>query len=266
MKSVAIVTNHRTSSLGPFLRKNLEMVLSVFVTGGECRLRRTNIHWYRDGLRVGHVRQKKAGACRGELSLARRRPSACIVPCRWMILHTTGGGHEAQLREGATIRTTGHSLRAAEPIILGMPLVNDGYAVPATRQPMIRAFLLGILASLFFAVTFVLNRQMGVVGGHWIWTASMRFFYMLPMLFVLVLPGGRYRRVIAEIRKNAVGWLLWSTVGFGVFYLFICLASTYGPSWLIAAAWQMTIIAGALLTPLLYGRSGAAAGCQPDNW
>lgn len=32
MKSVAIVTNNRTSSLGPFLRKNLEMVLSGFLT------------------------------------------------------------------------------------------------------------------------------------------------------------------------------------------------------------------------------------------
>lgn len=32
MKSVAIVTNHRTSTLGPFLRKNLELVLSGFVT------------------------------------------------------------------------------------------------------------------------------------------------------------------------------------------------------------------------------------------
>ncbi|HUW69623.1 MAG TPA: sigma 54-interacting transcriptional regulator [bacterium] len=32
MKSVAIVTNHRTSTLGPFLRKNLEMVLSGFIT------------------------------------------------------------------------------------------------------------------------------------------------------------------------------------------------------------------------------------------
>jgi len=32
MKSVAIVTNNKTSSLGPFLRKNLEMVLSGFLT------------------------------------------------------------------------------------------------------------------------------------------------------------------------------------------------------------------------------------------
>lgn len=122
---------------------------------------------------------------------------------------------------------------------------------------MIRAFVLGLLASLFFAVTFVLNRQMGVGGGHWLWTASLRFFYMLPLLFLLLLPGRRYLRVMDEIRRDVAGWLLWSTVGFGIFYLFICLASTYGPSWLIAAAWQTTIIAGALLTPLLYGASGA---------
>jgi len=124
---------------------------------------------------------------------------------------------------------------------------------------MIRAFALGLLASLFFAVTFVLNRQMGVVGGHWIWTSSLRFFYMLPMLFLLLLPGRRYLRVMGEIRRDIAGWLLWSTVGFGIFYLFICLASTYGPSWLIAAAWQMTIIAGALLTPFLHGTSDMLA-------
>jgi hypothetical protein len=34
---------------------------------------------------------------------------------------------------------------------------------------MLRAFVLGVLASLFFAFTFVLNKQMQVGGGHWIW-------------------------------------------------------------------------------------------------
>lgn len=38
MKSIAIVTNHRTSTLGPFLRKNLELVLSGFVTIRSCFL------------------------------------------------------------------------------------------------------------------------------------------------------------------------------------------------------------------------------------
>jgi len=123
---------------------------------------------------------------------------------------------------------------------------------------MVKAFLLGLLASLFFAVTFILNRQMDVAGGHWIWSSSLRFFFMLPLLFVLLLPGRRYEKVLSEIRINFRAWLLWSAVGFGVFYAFICLASAYGPSWLIAATWQITIVAGALLSPLFY-QGGATA-------
>lgn len=34
------------------------------------------------------------------------------------------------------------------------------------------AFLLGVLASFFFSVTFVLNQSMASSGGDWLWTAS----------------------------------------------------------------------------------------------
>lgn len=125
---------------------------------------------------------------------------------------------------------------------------------------MLKAFSLGLLASLFFAVTFILNRQMDVAGGHWIWTSSLRFFFMLLLLFVLLLPGKRYRKVLSEIYSDPGAWALWSAVGFGVFYSFICLASAYGPSWLIAATWQVTIVAGALLSPLFYIGGSVAAG------
>ena len=36
---------------------------------------------------------------------------------------------------------------------------------------------LGILASLFFAVTFILNHAMEMQGGSWLWSASLRYFY-----------------------------------------------------------------------------------------
>ena len=125
---------------------------------------------------------------------------------------------------------------------------------------MIRAFLLGLLASLFFAITFVLNRRMDIAGGHWIWTASLRFFFMMPLLSALVIPGKRFRRVFAEIRRKPAGWILWSSVGFGAFYSFLCMASAYGPSWLMAAAWQVTIVAGALMSPLFYADDGSRGG------
>ncbi len=125
-----------------------------------------------------------------------------------------------------------------------------------------KALALGILASLFFAVTFVLNRQMQVGGGHWIWSSSLRFYYMAPLLFLLMVPRRRYRAVFHAIRGNPQAWFLWSTVGFGIFYAGITMAASYGPSWLIAATWQVTIVAGALLTPLFYRKtdSGSSAG------
>lgn len=44
--------------------------------------------------------------------------------------------------------------------------------------------------------------------------------------------------------------MVWSTVGFGLFYGPLSLASIYGESWFVAATWQITILAGLLLTPL----------------
>lgn len=129
---------------------------------------------------------------------------------------------------------------------------------------MLRAFILGVLASLFFAFTFVLNKQMQAGGGHWIWSAVLRFHFMLPMLFALVLPGRKYRKVLAAIRNKPYTWLLWSTVGFGIFYSTICAAAAYGPSWLVASTWQVTIVAGALLSPLFHRRD-AASGQPPPR-
>jgi len=87
-------------------------------------------------------------------------------------------------------------------------------------------------------------------GGHWIWTASLRFAFMLPMLFALMIKGRRYRKVLRAIGARPWAWLLWSTVGFGLFYLPVCVAASFGPSWMIAATWQITIVAGILLSPL----------------
>jgi drug/metabolite transporter (DMT)-like permease len=117
---------------------------------------------------------------------------------------------------------------------------------------MITAMLCGVGASLFFAATFVLNRQMHLGGGSWVWSAVLRFLFMLPMLWLLLRVRGEVKPVVARIRERPGVWILWSSVGFGVFYASLCYASVWGPSWLIAATWQITIVAGALLTPLYY--------------
>jgi drug/metabolite transporter (DMT)-like permease len=112
-----------------------------------------------------------------------------------------------------------------------------------------KALFYGVLASFFFAFTFILNRSMNLSGGYWLWSACLRYLFMLPMLFLLVWRQKDFR-VIEEIRKYPLKWILWSTIGFGLFYVSISLASVYGESWLVASSWQITIVAGILLTPL----------------
>ena len=113
-----------------------------------------------------------------------------------------------------------------------------------------KSLILGIAGSFFFAFTFILNRSMNLGGGDWMWSAALRYLFTLPMTVVLILPGGGLQKVWAEIKARPVAWLVWSTVGFGLFYAPLTLASVYGESWLVASCWQMTIIAGVLLTPL----------------
>lgn len=111
-----------------------------------------------------------------------------------------------------------------------------------------RSILIGILSSFFFAFTFVLNRSMDLVGGFWGWSAALRYLFTLPILLLLL--GKKSLPVLAAIRSAPGSWFLWSCVGFGLFYAPLTYASTLGESWFVAACWQLTIVAGILLTPL----------------
>ena len=113
-----------------------------------------------------------------------------------------------------------------------------------------RALWYGILGALFFAFTFIFNRSMNLSGGSWLWSASLCYLFSLPMLAVLVWRKGELTGVLSGIKKAPLTWLIWSTVGFGLFYGPLSLASIYGESWFVAATWQITILAGLLLTPL----------------
>jgi hypothetical protein len=75
---------------------------------------------------------------------------------------------------------------------------------------------------------------------------------MVPLLVAIVAFRGNLRPLFAAMKKAPGQWLLWSFVGFGLFYAPLCFASAYGPGWLIAGTWQITIISGSLLAPLFY--------------
>lgn len=94
---------------------------------------------------------------------------------------------------------------------------------------------------------------MNLSGGYWLWSAILRYLFTLPMMFVLLVRGKKYLPVLQDIREKPVKWLLWSTVGFGLFYAPLSMASVYAESWFTASVWQFTIVAGILLTPV-FGR------------
>lgn len=113
------------------------------------------------------------------------------------------------------------------------------------------AIVLGLAASLFFSITFIINRKLSLGGGSWVWNAALRFYWMLPFFAIIVLLRKNLWPLIVELIRNPTQWLIWSTVGFGLFYAPLTYAAAYGPSWLIAGTWQITIIAGLILSPFI---------------
>lgn len=113
-----------------------------------------------------------------------------------------------------------------------------------------KAIWIGILSSLFFAVTFVLNRKMEMAGGSWLWSSSLRYFFMVPFLIGIVALRGGLGSMKKEMVEKPASFFLWSVVAFVFFYAPLTFSAAYGPAWLIASTWQLTIAAGVLLAPL----------------
>ena len=114
------------------------------------------------------------------------------------------------------------------------------------------AIALSLLSALFFTATYVFNRAAAVEGGHWAWTAALRYLFMLPLLLPLMAWQDGVAPVARAIRAAPGAWLLWSGLGFVLFYMLLSYAAASGPSWLIAASFQTTVVAGMLCAPLLY--------------
>lgn len=118
------------------------------------------------------------------------------------------------------------------------------------KTTFLRAMILGISGSFFFAFNFILIRSMNIGGGYFLWTACLRYLFTLPLMALLLIKGRGFSKVHESIKRDPVRWLLWSTVGFGLFYAPLSAAAIYGESWFTSAVWQFTIVAGVLLTPL----------------
>lgn len=122
----------------------------------------------------------------------------------------------------------------------------------ASPQNASNAVLIGLASALFFTMTYVLNRSMVLGGGHWAWTAALRYLLTLPLLALVLPMQGGLGQLPHELRRHPRAWLLWGGIGFGLFCICLTYAASSGPAWLIAGSFQTTVIAGLLLSPLIY--------------
>ena len=120
------------------------------------------------------------------------------------------------------------------------------------RRLALAAVAIALASAFFFTCTYVLNRAAASGGGHWAWIASLRYLITLPLMLPLMPWQGGVAPVWRAIRAHPGPWLLWSGIGFVLFYVCLSYAASSGPSWLIAGTFQLTVIAGMLCAPFLY--------------
>jgi len=119
-----------------------------------------------------------------------------------------------------------------------------------------RLVLIGLLAGFFFSSTFVLNRMMSLQGGHWVWSASLRYAYMILLLIIWLLTtrgAASAKRTLSLFFRHLPFWTAVGSIGFGAFYALICFSADHAPGWIVATTWQFTIIA-TLVVLVAFGR------------
>jgi len=122
---------------------------------------------------------------------------------------------------------------------------------------MIKLISLGILSGAFFSTTFILNEVMSLEGGHWVWSASLRYVFMVFFLVIIILFSGGVKQLQNVLKLFYLHWQFWiiaGSVGFGGFYALICFSADFSPGWVVAATWQFTVVAS-LFVFMLFGRS-----------
>ena len=121
---------------------------------------------------------------------------------------------------------------------------------------MVKLILLGLLAGAFFSSTFILNELMSNAGGHWFWSASLRYVFMWLIISAVIILQHGFRRIEALASIFLQHWCFWcltGSIGFGVFYTGICYAGDHVAGWVVAATFMFTVVTS-LLVLLAFGQ------------
>ncbi|KPJ77332.1 MAG: hypothetical protein AMJ54_08515 [Deltaproteobacteria bacterium SG8_13] len=122
---------------------------------------------------------------------------------------------------------------------------------------MVKLIAIGFLSGLFFSSTFILNRLMSLEGGHWVWSASLRYAYMIVFLlgYLTFSRGlGGAGHLLRYFLRHWRFWVIAGSIGFGGFYSLLCFSADHAPGWVVATTWQFTIIA-TLIVLICFGKS-----------
>jgi hypothetical protein len=116
---------------------------------------------------------------------------------------------------------------------------------------MLKRMAWATMAAPFFAATFVVNHAISLKTGHWTWTASLRYFWMLMILILWTIIADSTKRkrasttelseTVAEFRRHWKFWLIAGTIGFVFFYAPLAFASAFAPGWVVAATFMTTV-------------------------
>lgn len=120
------------------------------------------------------------------------------------------------------------------------------------QQKSTRAIAWGVVASLFLSSTFIINSLLADSGGYWAWIAALRSIFLVPILGLVVFFTRQLRPLLSAIKQEPFVFIKWGITGFGLLYTSLAIASLFSPGWMVAASFQINILAGILLAPFIY--------------
>lgn len=124
-------------------------------------------------------------------------------------------------------------------------------AAPLQRRTAV-AIAYGVAGAVFFSSTFLVNRWMATGGGSWVWTAALRYGFTVVLLAGWLAMRGQLAPFLRFFRSTWRTWVLWGSVGFGGFYALLSMAAATSPAWLVAGTFQVVLVSGLLLAPVIY--------------
>lgn len=122
---------------------------------------------------------------------------------------------------------------------------------------------MGVTASLFLSSTFIINSLIAGSGGYWAWTAALRSIFLIPILGLVVYFSKQLHPLLGALKQAPGVFIKWGIIGFGLLYTSLAIASLLSPGWMIAATFQINILAGILLAPFIYPDNRKAIPRRP---